>query len=105
MTDWRQSRVAAGLIILVFVVVQLAIPLSRLGSNGPQRFAWQMFSKATQNREFVVTTDHGETEVVLADYLAMARGDIDLTVYLPEHLCSVIEGAESVAWPGGSLQC
>ena len=105
MTGWRTSRVAAVSVIAVFFIVQLAIPISRIGDDDPRRFGWQMFSTSSQAPHFVVTTDTGEVEVDLADYMARVRGDIDIVSLMPPHLCNVIPGAESVSWEGGDFEC
>jgi hypothetical protein len=105
MKNWRESRVAATLFIAVFVAIQLTVPISRLSEEGPRRFGWQMFSVARGAPTFVAHTDSGDIEIELADFVARARGDIDLEEVLPSHLCSVLADANSVSWENGQLEC
>ena len=104
MTDWRRSRVLAGLVIAAFLVVQLTVPISRFGEDA-HRFGWQMFSSAGRQYDFSVATNDGEIEVDLEDYMAIVRADLDLTEVMPEHLCNVIPDAQRVTWRSGSHQC
>ena len=105
MSDWRLSRVATAVAIVVFLAVQLAIPISRFGDEGARRFGWQMFSSAGQEPHFVVTTSTEELEIDLEDYMAMIRVDVDIAGLMPEHLCSVIPEAIEVDWEDGHHQC
>lgn len=106
MSAWRRSPVIALLIVSVFLVVQLAIPISRLGHHQPTvRFGWQMFSVAIPAPEFVVATTNGDVSIDLEDYMARVRGDIDIEALLPPHLCQVVQGAIRVTWADGSYEC
>ena len=106
MIDWRQSRVVAGTIVALFFVVQLAIPIARLGDERGQRFGWQMYSREIRAiPDFVVTTGDGEIEIDLADFLPTSSIEVDVTAHLPAHLCDVVPGAVSVSWESGSRQC
>lgn len=105
MSDWRRNRLAAGLIIGAFVIVQLAVPISRLGAGDPARFGWQMYSSARPSPQFVVETADGDIAVDLDDYLAARRVEIDVSDALPEHLCSVVDGAIRVTWEDGAHEC
>lgn len=103
---WRTSGVVALLVILVFVGVQLAVPLSRIGVHeSGRRFGWQMFSTARETPAFVVVTETGELDIGLGDYMAGPRGDIDIVGLLPPHLCGVIPGANRVTWESGEYEC
>lgn len=106
MIDWRQSRVVAGTILALFFVVQLAIPISRLGDERGQRFGWQMYSREVRAiPEFGVITGDGEVAIDILDYLPTSRIEVDVAMYLPAHLCDVIPEAVSVSWEGGSHRC
>lgn len=105
MSDWRQSRGIAATIIVLFIVVQLAIPIALLSGERGQRFGWQMYSIARVPPEFVVTTPEGEIVIDVNDYVPTRRAEIDLAVHLPPHLCEVIPGAETVTWDDGSYEC
>lgn len=104
--DWRQSRVVAGAIVALFFAVQLTIPIARLPEERGQRFGWQMYSRSVRSiPEFVVTTSEGNMTVDLDDWLPTSRIEVNITVYLPSHLCRVTPGAETVSWEGGSHEC
>lgn len=104
--DWRQSRVIAGTIVSLFIVVQLAIPLPRLYQERGQRFGWQMYSATNRpTPEFAIDTDDGQISIDPVDYLPTSRIEVDVIVYLPSHLCEVIPGAKAVSWNDEIHQC
>lgn len=105
MAGWRRSPAIAGLVVASFLIVQLVVPISRFGDDSTRRFGWQMFSLARPSPQFVVTTSTGDIEIALSDYMARVRADVDVTLLLPPHLCSVIPGADYVTWEDGSHQC
>ncbi len=106
MTDWRAHPRTAAVLVVVSLVVQLAIPISRLSpTDTPHRWAWQMFSRTPHSVQFVLHTPSGPTEVDINQYMARARGDIDLTTSMPFHLCSVHDEALRVTWESGELEC
>lgn len=92
--------------LLVFVAVQLAIPISRLDSpDRAQRLGWQMFAVAAEPIQFTVLTASGENIVQLDDIMARVRGDIDLPTLLPPFLCMTVEGALAVSWHHETYTC
>lgn len=91
--------------IAIFLVIQLAIPISRFADETPRRFGWQMFTVTRQAPDFVVHTSTHDIEIDLDDFVARARGDIDLANILPAHLCNVIPDAESITWEDGHHRC
>jgi hypothetical protein len=103
-SDWRKSTVVAATAIAVYLVVQFAIPISRIGDDA-RRFGWQMFSTAQFAPEFVVVTPTGEIDIDHRDHVAMSRADVDFERLLPPHLCRVVPGAVSVRWEEGELEC
>ncbi len=106
MTEWRKSPIVAAIAVVLFVVLQLAIPISRMGNDGGlQRFGWQMFSTIGEAIEFKVHTPTGTVVIDLEEVMARARGDIPLEELLPPHLCNRVEGAVSVTWDDKSYQC
>jgi len=105
MTGWRRSRLVASIVIAAFLIVQLAVPLSRFGDDTARRFGWQMFSSSSPAPDFVVVTSTDDIDIVLDDYLAMRRADVDFAEYMPPHLCSVVPDAQQVTWDGGSYAC
>ncbi len=105
MSDWRESRPLAYVILAVIVTLQLAIPLSRVGTD-ERRFGWKMFSlEGTPLGLVVETTNGSEIEIDPDEYMAMVRADVDILALLPPHLCLVVPDAATVTWEGGSLEC
>lgn len=106
MSSWRRSPVVAAVTISIFLLVQLALPIARFDdTERGTRFAWHMFSGARGIPEFVVKTADGDRDVVLENYMARVRVDIDLVNTLPPHLCQVYPNAMAVSWDGGELRC
>lgn len=104
--SWRTSSTLALVVIVLFIVLQVAIPVSRIGVHeSGRRFGWQMFSTARETPSFVVVTEDGELPVALKDYMAGPRGDIDIVGLLPPHLCNTVPGALRVTWESGEHQC
>lgn len=106
MDEWRSSPAIAILAIALFLTIQLAIPLSRLGDyDNSQRFGWQMFSTHVERIIFTVHTDATSSEVDLNEILARVRGDLPLTELVPPHLCRVTPDAERVTWSDEAYPC
>jgi len=106
MTEWRKSRTAAAVAVVLFVVLQLAIPISRISADDETvRFGWQMFSTVGESIEFTVHTSTASFVIDLEAVMARARGDIPLEELLPPHLCDTIQEAESVTWHDKSYEC
>jgi len=104
-SGWRSSRLIAGLVIGLFVVVQLAVPISRFDSDRAMRFGWQMFSASYPPTNFVVETQDDQVDIELTDFMVDPRADVDVLRWLPPHLCAIIPGAILVTWDGGSHEC
>jgi hypothetical protein len=106
MSAWRRSPLVAVVVLVLFLLIQAAVPISRLGDHErADRFGWQMFSVHTEAPRFVVVTNHGTTEISLGDYMARVRGDIDIVDAMPPHLCEIVDGAVRVTWQTGSFEC
>ena len=106
MTEWRKSSTVAAVGVALFVVLQLAIPISRMGDGEQaQRFGWQMFSTVGESFEFTVHTSTGSLVIDLEEVMARARGDIPLEELLPPHLCDTVEGAENITWDDKRYEC
>jgi hypothetical protein len=104
--NWRTSRPTAALLIALFLIIQLTLPISRLGDDSAKRFGWQMFSKSSTPPGFVVRMNDGaEVEISLDDYTAILRADIALIDRMPPHLCAIMPDALSVTWQTGEFQC
>jgi hypothetical protein len=106
MSSWRGSPVVAAVACALFLVVQLAIPISRIDeTDRGTRFGWHMFSGAQGTPEFVVETAEGEKNIALEDYMARVRVDVDIRGQLPSHVCDVVPGALVVSWDQGEHLC
>ena len=106
MSAWRRSPLVAVVMLVLLLVIQTAIPISRLGDRErADRFGWQMFAVHTESPQFVVVTEDGTTDIPLGDYMARVRGDIDIIDAMPPHLCEVVDGAIRVTWQTGSFEC
>jgi hypothetical protein len=105
-SEWRKSPLVAGIAVALFVLIQLATPISRFGDHErAQRLGWQMFSVSVPDPTLTVVTDSGEEKIMLEDYMARVRSDIDIIALMPPHLCKVVEDAAAVNWDGGFYQC
>lgn len=84
-------------VILVYLIVQLAVPLAAL-SRGSPRFGWRMFSQVTLPPTVLVkprATSAFDT-LHLADYLGFPRADLRFGPALAREVCRVAPGAVQV---------
>lgn len=108
MSGWRSSRVVAIVTISLFILAQLAIPISRMGDNErAQRFGWQMFSSLVEQVEFEVLVENSADplKIDLREITARVRDDLPLIEVVPDHLCATVPDATLVRWRGGQQQC
>lgn len=103
--NWRRSPPIAVAVVALILIVQLAIPISRLGDETARRFGWQMFSSSVAVPKFSVATAEGEFEVELSRYMARIRADIDIVTLIPPHLCATVPGAQRVTWADSEYTC
>jgi hypothetical protein len=91
---------------ILYLVVQVAVPLWQLTRPRPARFGWQMYAGHAQASVFIaVGRDGSETRVPLDEYILRPRDDLDLLRYLPPAICART-GAASVRYraaPGRPL--
>ena len=105
MADWRKTRWAAFLVIGCFVLVQLTLPLTRIGADDPTRFGWQMYSSPRPLPDFFIVTSTGEVPVDVSEHTASIRVESDYVAVLPPHLCAVTPDAVRISWDGGGYEC
>lgn len=108
MSEWRSSRVVALVTISLFIVIQLAIPATRMGDHErAQRFGWQMFSSLVEQVEFeVLIEDSAEPiQIDLREVTARVRDDLSLLEAVPDHLCETVPDAIAVRWQNGIQRC
>ena len=91
-----RQRVAAAFVVL-YVVVQLAVPALAAVEPRMSRFGWQMFSRLVPRTTFTVRHVGGfEGPIDPNAYLAEPRAEVDLARLLSAHLCRVIPDALAV---------
>jgi hypothetical protein len=74
---------------IVFLVVQVAVPLAQLARPRPARFGWQMYAGISQPLAFTAVQRDGSLAPVQLDlYIIRMRTDIDLIRYLPPAICA-----------------
>ena len=83
MTGLVRDRVVAITSLVLFVVVQLVVPISRFTSDEAERFGWQMFSKNVKAPVVQVEANGELQRIELEDYMARVRADI-----VPSQRCS-----------------
>lgn len=106
MVEWRKSRVVAMVSVVLFGIIQLTVPISRLGEDeNAQRFGWQMFSSYQPSIEFTVNTSDGSQVVDLEEITARFRADLDLEALVPPFICDQVSSAQSVNWNGQTHRC
>lgn len=106
MSEWRKSPAVALVIVTLFLIIQLGLPLSRLGEHDrAPRFGWQMFSVFSQEVEFRVHTADSSESIELDDIMAIVRADLPLEEGVPPHLCRITPEAVRITWEGGEYQC
>lgn len=95
--DFSARRILLGLLMLVQVIVPSWL-LLKPTNDGPQRFAWQMFSRPAPYTAFQLVLADGRTEKVtkLANLDPPLRADIMLTPELITLACSEIPSAKTL---------
>lgn len=74
--------------VVVFLAVQMAIPIVALGEPRPARFGWQMFSGDVPQPAVGLILRDGEREPVSLEELSPVwRGDLPYRDHLGPYLC------------------
>jgi hypothetical protein len=74
---------------ILFLVVQVAVPLWQLTRPRPARFGWQMYAGSAQAVEFTaIGRDGVTTPAPLDQYIIRPRDDLDLLRYVPPAICA-----------------
>jgi hypothetical protein len=82
---------------VLFLLIQIGVPLVRLRAPRPARFGWQMFSASPQRIRFSLLMQDGTTQPAnLGKYVAQSRGEVNLEEALPRHLCRMVSDVVSV---------
>ena len=102
---WQRSSRVATTVVVLWLAMQLIVPIWRLTSDDQDRFAWRMFSTFEPRPEFVVHTPSGSSVADLDALTARLRGDLDLERHMPDHLCRITRDAVRVSWQDGEYLC
>jgi hypothetical protein len=95
--SWTATSAVKAAFFVLFLLIQVGVPLLRLWSPRPARFGWQMFSASPQQIAFSLVLRDGTSQPVsLGRYVAQSRGEVDLEDRLPPHLCRVVPDVASV---------
>ena len=106
MSSWREVPVGARVFIVAWLLIQLGVPLSAVGSDQPpERFVWRMFSTAVPPPKYVVTTPDETVVIDLNDLTARLRADLPFDRFVPDHLCRRFPDASTVSWADNSYPC
>lgn len=93
-TAWHKVVLA---VIVLFLAIQIGVPLAKLSSRRPARFGWHMWTTVPSRRNFSLLMRDGSFRVAdLSPYVALARGELDLNNALPPHLCRMMPDVAAV---------
>jgi hypothetical protein len=91
-----RRTLAISVVIVAFLLVQVAVPLVALLGHRPGRFAWQMYSALPDvPRAWTVASDGTERAVDLDAVFAVRRAEIDYVAVLRTGICDAT-GAPAV---------
>jgi hypothetical protein len=91
-----RRTLAVSVVIVAFLLVQIAVPVVALFGPRPGRFAWQMYSALPDvPRAWTVASDGTEQPVDLDALFAVRRAEIDYLTVLRTGLCDAT-GAHAV---------
>jgi len=100
---WTPRTAAAAAFALLFLALQVGVPLVRLFGPRPARFGWQMYAATTPLPTLVgVRADGGRDTLAVGDYFAFLRSDLAPSAFerLPRHVCTVVPGLRAVEYQG-----
>jgi len=91
------SRRAAACFFVVYLIVQVSLPVYRLWAPRPARFGWQMFSSSVYPvRVWLLRRDGSEEPLDPAAYVGNPRADLDYEKFVPPHICKLRPEVASV---------
>ena len=74
--------------VIIFLLVQTAVPAYQLMGPRPSRFGWQMYGGArAPSKATIVGNDGTESTENVAQQVGFYRSDLDVTEHLPAYLC------------------
>ena len=93
------ARRAAAVFFVLFLAVQIIVPIVQLTKPRPTHFGWQMFSALRSlPRYWVVLDDGSQRDINMYEHIGMQRLDADYHRALPEYLCRAYPTAVAVRW-------
>lgn len=91
---WSPQTALVALLVVAFMVIQLAVPILALTQPRPARFGWQMYTAVASLPEVKLESADGRIAPVdLTDLVARGRADADFSVALAEHVCATTDAA------------
>lgn len=90
--DWSLKEVAAIVCFVLFLAIQIGVPLAKLRGPRPAPFGWQMFAAIGRRPKFSIVLRDGTIRPVdPSPYLSERRGDMKLEGAFPPHLCRTMD--------------
>lgn len=90
---------AAAVFFVVFVAVQVLVPIVQLAKTRPAHFGWQMFSDWRSIPQYWVVFGDGSTrEIDVHEHIGVRRLDADYHREFPAYLCRTYADAVAVRW-------
>src|SRR5262245_6116127 len=94
----RRNRLILAFCI-VFLLVQVIVPIMQLPQPRPSRFGWQMFSGYRHIPKYwTVTADGAQHDVNVEELVGVRRLDADYHPALLDHLLRHTPGVVAVRW-------
>lgn len=94
---WTTKSVIAAAFFVIFLLLQIGVPLVRLWAPRPARFAWHMFTTNPKRVRYTLQMNDGTSKAVdLGQYVGLSRGEVNLENALPAHLCRVVPDLAAV---------
>ena len=91
--------IAALIFVVLFLSIQIIVPVAKLMSSRPARFGWHMWTVIPPRREIELVMRDGSTKTAdLRPYIAQGRGELDLDHVLPPHLCRMMPDVAAVRY-------
>lgn len=101
---WTLGQRGTAAFLIVFLLLQLGIPLAKLLGPRPARLGWQMFSSYVVQPTISVVYRDSTVVIEQARFLAHLRGEIRTGDRLPVHLCRVLPQVQAVVVQDGAAE-
>ena len=92
MSGWAPRERLLALLVIAFVIIQLAVPILQLAQPRPARFGWQMYSALTSLPVVKLETANGTvTSLDLSRVVVRERAEVDYSAALAHHVCDTTD--------------